>query len=357
MLIERRVDFTHGYRMRCEHCSTLNWLTAEDYQASTESMMKCSACGDDFNFGPAVIDLRDPEDAALNDTSVPQLAWYHTTTDPQWPRTAKPLPDDEVKHLRERVGWSDEQIDRRREVHENQALHLGTYEAAIESMLRRMNDQNDQESTFYLYRVRLHPNLIVEPNWRDENQAEAAKITSFDLARQNVDGIRYLNAHESIGSISLAIVRRAIESVQRTVVPVPELLRPHDAATLEQIRSFRKEVHAIRAAHRDRPPNALDKIRMRASKSLGGPPPPEPNEAYGALSAMGRFVADQYLSGVSPVVRENFLRSLHPPRPTDDDAVDRAWLSRFMGLSTTLTRPQEVQRVLASKPWRAVQST
>jgi hypothetical protein len=225
VLIERQVDFAYGYRMRCEHCSALNWLTAENYYAaSTESMMKCSACADDFNFGPAVIDLRDPEDAALDDNTLPQLAWYHTTTDPQWPRVAKPLSDDEVRHLRERAGWSEEQIDRRRGIHENQALHLGTYEAAIESMLRRMNCQDDQESTFYLYKVRLRPDLIVEPGWRDENQAEAAKITSFDLARQDVDGIRYLNAHESIGSISLAVVRGAIESVQCTVVPLPELL-------------------------------------------------------------------------------------------------------------------------------------
>jgi hypothetical protein len=58
-----------------------------------ESMMKCTSCGDDFNFGPAVIELADPEDPALDDMTVPQLAWYHTTTDPDWPRSSKYIPN------------------------------------------------------------------------------------------------------------------------------------------------------------------------------------------------------------------------------------------------------------------------
>jgi hypothetical protein len=37
--------------------------------------------------------------------------------------------------------------------YESQALHLGTYEATVESMLRRMCDQDDGGPQFYLYRV------------------------------------------------------------------------------------------------------------------------------------------------------------------------------------------------------------
>jgi hypothetical protein len=41
-------------------------------------------------------------------------------------------------------------VRRVRHTYENQALHLGTYETAIESMLRRMRDQDEGErsSTF-----------------------------------------------------------------------------------------------------------------------------------------------------------------------------------------------------------------
>jgi hypothetical protein len=64
---------------------------------------------------------------------------------------------------------------RARQRYETQALHLGTYEAAIESMLRRMRNQADGGSQFYLYRVQLRDALTVEEGWRDEDQAEAAR--------------------------------------------------------------------------------------------------------------------------------------------------------------------------------------
>ena len=86
--------------------------------------MTCSECKNDFNFGQTIIDFRDLADAALDDIKLPQLAWYHTTTDPEWPRLSKPLADDVVRHLRQRASWPEEQIERYRRVHENQAIHL-----------------------------------------------------------------------------------------------------------------------------------------------------------------------------------------------------------------------------------------
>jgi hypothetical protein len=198
MLIERRVDFANGYRMRYESCRASSWLAAEDYADSPEAMMTCSNCGEAFNFGPAVVDLRDAEDAALDDNRLPQLAWYHTTTEPGWPLPSKPITADELEALRKR-GWPEERLDSYRRRHESQALHLGTYEAAIEPMLRRMRNQGDRNTQFYLHRVRLREALAIEPGWRDENSAEAAALTSIDLAIQGVDVIRYLNAYESIG--------------------------------------------------------------------------------------------------------------------------------------------------------------
>jgi hypothetical protein len=111
-----------------------------------------------------------------------------------------------------------EDVHRARHTYETQALHLGTYESAIESMLRRMRDQDDGGAQFYLYRVALRCGLIIEPGWRDENLAEAAQITQSAL--EKVDAIRYLNVYESPGSLSLAVRRRAIHSVQAVSLPV-----------------------------------------------------------------------------------------------------------------------------------------
>lgn len=61
--------------MRRVSCKAGNWLSAEDYVGSPESMMACTNCGDEFNFGPAVIALTDGEDPPLNDAVLPKLAW------------------------------------------------------------------------------------------------------------------------------------------------------------------------------------------------------------------------------------------------------------------------------------------
>lgn len=354
-MIEREVDFTHGYRMLCEHCGRSNWLSADRYAGSSEAMTTCSSCEEDFNFGRAVIDLRDPRDPALDDSYLPLFFWYHTSTDPDWPRVSKPLTCDEISYL-QRAGWSKEKIERHCLVYENQAFHLGTYEAAIESMLRRMNEQDDQASIFYLYRVRLRQNLTLETGFRNENHNPAAKITSFDLELKNLDGIRYLNAYESMGSISLAVVRGAIESTQRILVPIPTLVEPPDSATVERVHSFRRKVRDICTAHAAKPHSLLDKLRLQSAGQTKGQPLPEPNEAYKVISKMRNFLADQYLSGLSPVVREDFLRSLHSPRPSELDEGDLSWLSKFMGLAALFTRPEDVQKILTDMPWTVIES-
>lgn len=45
------------------------------------------------------------------------------------------------------------------------ALHVGTYEAAVHNMLRRIHDQADHGAQFYLYRVHLKPSVVVWPGW------------------------------------------------------------------------------------------------------------------------------------------------------------------------------------------------
>lgn len=353
MLIERRVEFANGYRMRCEICRASNWLTTEEYARSTESMMTCAGCGGDFHFGPAVIDLKDADDLALDDSRLTQLAWYHTTTDAEWPRHSKKLSAAELQTLRQ-WGRSEHQIESYRQRHENLAIHVGTYESAIESMLRRMRNQGDQESNFYLHRVCLRHDLVMEPGWRDENSAEAAKVSSADLVNRGVDGIRYLNAYESIGSLSLAVVRGAIKSTQRVVVPVPQLIQQPVDATVGRLRALRDEVHAVVAEHADDPLTALARLRRQASSRSAGRIAVTSPEAWSAVAELETFAARQYLVGLSPVIREIFLRSLHRPLPEGDHDMDLIWLRRFMGLAALLTRSDEVHGVLDRQPCQTV---
>lgn len=355
--IDRPVNFGSSFRMRCPNCSSINKLSAEDYVGSPESTMTCTSCADDFNFGPAVIALTDSEDPALDDAGLPKLAWYHTTTDPEWPRTKRLLADDVLKHLRERAHWSEDQMENYRARRENQALHLGTYEAAVDSMLRRMRDEGDQDSVFYLHRVLLSPNLAIEPGWRDENNATAAKITTSDLANDGIDGIRYLNAYEAIGSLSLAVVRTAIESTQCIPLPVAELLSPPDRPTLLQLRSLRDEVRATVARHSSDAPTPLDILLKRMNLSGQSAKRLVPREAYDDIREVENFAADLYLKDLSPVARDVLLRSLQSPRPEDSYEQDEAWFEKFSCLAALLTQPDAVQDIVRNQPWRPIQQS
>lgn len=358
MMIERPVSFDRFFRMRCEECSSSSHLTPENYVGTTEAMMTCTNCGANFNFGPRVIQVATMEDPAMNTLLLPQLIWYHTTTDPKWPQTSKPVDEVEIHHLRERVRMPDEEAKKYRRHHDNQALHLGTYEAAIDSMLRRMNEQGDQDSSFYLYRVRLRSDSILEEKLRDENKDIAAKITTFDLAKLKADGIRYLNAHEAIGSISLAVLRGAIESTQSTPVPIRALIDDPDDETLTQLRTLRKAVHATMSLHANDPLTPLEKLKhQRAQKGGRQSIRMPPLEVYKDIKSMETWATDRYLNGLSTVTKDNFVNSLGSPKPGDGFDQDSVWLEKFRSLAALLTRPTEVHQVLDSKPWQPIRQT
>jgi hypothetical protein len=253
------------------------------------------------------------------------------------------------------MGWSEDQLRRHLRKWKNQAIHLGTYEAAIDSMLRRMRNQGDQDSVFYLHRVRLRPDLVIEPGWRDENSAEAAKITRFDLADGGIEAIRYLNAYEAVGSLSLAVVREAIESTQRVVLPVPAIVAQPDKTTLIQIHALRDDVSAVIEDHSRDELTPLAKLRQKRSARERRVTRQIPPEAYDAARKMKEFIADLYLEGLSPVARDDLLRSLQGPGTADTYEEDRTWLDKFIGLAALLTHPDEVQEVICSQPWRAIQ--
>jgi hypothetical protein len=59
MLIERRVDFANGYRMRCHSCRASTWLTAEDYALSRVRL------GEGLVIEPGWRDENSAEDAAI----------------------------------------------------------------------------------------------------------------------------------------------------------------------------------------------------------------------------------------------------------------------------------------------------
>jgi len=343
-LVERRVGFEYGYNMTCPDCPGITTLTsAEYYRECNDAHVKCAHCMGDIHFGPAVMTLRDADDPVLDDHTACTVAWYHTSTKPGWPGDVNPMPPSAVKILAGMI--PPHAVRRARHRHETQALHLGTYETAVESMLRRMRDQDGGGEQFYLHRVALRDGLIIEQGWRDENSAEAAQITQPDLG--DVDAIRYLNVHESPGSISLAVRREAIASVQRVPLPVYTVEVTATSPLLREVAHIRAQIDQIEAT-RPADLDTIERIQQGMARQRGVPFARTPTPAQSALlDRICQLIADEYLPCVSQPVRAKFADALRAWESAQLAPVDDgSYISRFGSMARTLTQPDEILRIL-----------
>ena len=150
-LLERHEGFAYNYRMMCD-CGGSSVLTADYFAELNQVRMQCEHCRRTIHFGRAVIALHDEHEPALDNERpavhlVPQehlggLAIRHSCRPGRRavPRSCRAL-SNRYQGLIE--GES------------TKALHVGTYETAVENMLRRMHDLVEAGSQFYLHRVTL----------------------------------------------------------------------------------------------------------------------------------------------------------------------------------------------------------
>ncbi|GAA2895487.1 hypothetical protein [Microbacterium esteraromaticum] len=352
-LIERNDGFDYDLRMLCS-CGLPSPVSAADYvDGAHGSHMPCVHCGESLHYGPAVAALRDPDDPALDDSALNTLAWYHTSTQPDWP--SPNFSADFVAGLDER-----DVLMPSREAfiaeHTSKALHVGTYEAAIENMLRRMNDELDSHAQFYLYRVKLDldPRKI-NPGFRDENHEIASDISTLELEKDELDAVRYLNVHEAIGTLSLAIPPQAIRAVQRIHLPVPDLTMPADANDDLFIRGV---VDAAR-----RVSDAASELRVtpgeRRRMELGILPDPTGaakrhhelrHSSYEAVRRLERHLEDQYLPHASAVLRRVFTQAA---AHWQEDCIDE-YVWRYRALAALVEMPAHVRANVGAAAWRQV---
>lgn len=219
--MERRIDFRRDRHMLCDGCrhrfvADLEWI--DRWSRSDE---ECPGCGLTCEHEDAPKVTVDPEDPALDAERVVQFAWYHTSTQPDWPTKDFDPAAGLTRETRMMMG-GDHRVaawaDRKRK----KALHVGTYEAAVHNMLRRMHDQADRDSQFYLYRVRLKSSVVVRDGWLVDPSNWVGDVVLDEVCPPGVDVARYLNYHEDPGGLSLALGRDAIADVQGVAVPLPD---------------------------------------------------------------------------------------------------------------------------------------
>jgi len=204
--------------MLCGQCDRrwvvdLGWL--DRWEQAVES---CPGCGVTCEVEAAPRVTVAPDDPALDDENVAQLFWYHTSTQPDWPTQDFDPAAELTQETRLRMG-GDLHVARWAERQRAKALHVGSYEAAIHNMLRRIDDQADHGSQFYLYRVRLVPTITVRKGLLIDPSNFVGDVVLNELCPPGVDVARYLNYHEDPGALSLALGRTAIAPTQQIAIP------------------------------------------------------------------------------------------------------------------------------------------
>ncbi|MFF4363769.1 hypothetical protein [Streptomyces sp. NPDC001604] len=219
--MERQIDFWRERQMLCGRCNhrwrvDLDWIDRWEQEEEI-----CPGCGMTCEHEDSPRVTVDPDDPALDDYRVAQFFWYHTSTQPDWP-TRDFDPAAVLTPETRRMMGGEQQVSAWAARQRAKALHVGTYEAAVHNMLRRIRDQADRGNQFYLYRVRLKPCVVVREGWLVDPSNFVGDVGLEEVCPPGVDVARYLNYHEDPGGLSLAVGSGAIASVQRVAVPLPD---------------------------------------------------------------------------------------------------------------------------------------
>ena len=216
--MERPIDFFRKRHMLCGQCGH-QWVVDLDWIDRWEQAQeKCPGCGVTCEVETAPGVTLDPGDPALSDENITQLIWYHTSTQPDWP-TQNFDPAAELTEQTRQMMGGDDRVAQWAERQRAKALHVGTYEAAVHNMLRRIDDQADHGSQFYLYRVYLVPTITVREGWLIDPSNFVGDVVLDEVCPPGIDVARYLNYHEDPGGLSLALARTAIASTQQIAIP------------------------------------------------------------------------------------------------------------------------------------------
>lgn len=212
--MDRPIDFNRSRLMRCRSCDLVfevDWSWLELWEQSKET---CPQCGTNFESEIRARPYPRDGDQAFNDGALSEMYWYHSSEDPDWPAEdfdpLATLPIDIIRGMggREHAkSWASRQ--------KNKALHLGTYEAAVHNMYRRISDQGGAGKTFYLYRVWIRRDAVIRPSYQLESSNLVGDVDRDKICPPPYNVTRYLNHFEDPGSLSLAIRPEVIAATQK----------------------------------------------------------------------------------------------------------------------------------------------
>ncbi|MGD1256344.1 hypothetical protein ACKUT9_19130 [Mycobacterium seoulense] len=131
------------------------------------------------------------------------------------------------------------------------AVHLGTYESAVDNMMRRIGEQDPRGSAapqYFLHRVqlRLAPGDL-SPGLRNELAEWFGEVPLSELHGRGARAVRYVNVNEAHGSVCLAIDPIVVASVATIALPV-EFVAPETRAAAEATAAAAAKLAALDTA-------------------------------------------------------------------------------------------------------------
>lgn len=340
MGFERKVDFSRLRNMRCGKCGHEEKFSHDWMDAWSQGDIGCPSCGITSDHPQRARYTHDFSDIACDRERITELNWYHTSTLKDWPsRNFDPLsvyPKDARENIV--INMSGVKLESWLTTQKAKALHVGTFEAALENMLRRMEDQGDSGSNFYLYRVKLREDSPVSNAVNKEPANIIGDVNLEELGAGRSEIYRYVNSHEDPSSISLALTIDSIASVQRVSIPI----YPADSVEVEGIRSVLCEAQKI-------PPKEIDSFISQARKRRGQEP--EYTDPYrDELKAQVENLANQ-LPGR---IRDLFVSAvIYGASRRKDYALAASYM---VGMRDLFLYPERVLQALDNEPMQKVET-
>lgn len=332
-MIERAVNFDRLRGMHCGSCRH-EWHANDEWlDRFHQGYETCPECGTDCQVEKRPDFWAARDDPSYDDSKVRDTYWYHTSVHANWPdRGFDPTAHltERTKQRFQRIGSDGRALERWTANQKTKALHLGTYEAAIENMLRRMSDQDSADDQFYLYRVRLSPNAAIETGVHKEPVNWVGDVQMVEVCAPGINTFRYVNAHEDPSSISLAVTLHAIQAVQGIPVPLP-----------------------VDAAH---PWVRAAAARLLEAASLPAPQPETRLELMrrhmpSALSDEARILEKEVADTLPSRLRHRLHAHFDEVSLTTDPC---AFPAKLTGLAQLVRDPSAALDLLDAEPWREV---
>jgi hypothetical protein len=319
--------------MRCGSCGHEWHVTAEWIGRFNQALETCPACGTDCQSGDRPDFCVMPDEPLQDDGVTRERYWYHSSTHSNWPDNdfdpAAGLTEI-TKRRMEAASGTPGAVERWAGRQKTKALHLGSYEAAIENMFRRMRNQGDNGAQFYLYRVQLTHDCVIEPGIHPEPTNWLGDANLVDVCRPEVQVLRYVNVHEDPSSVSIAIELNAIHAVQGIAIPLQ--VCTSDPRIIEAIARLRN------AASKPTPPpeGKLQMLRWQ---------PPSP------LTLEARRLEAEISAGLPPHLQDAFNVGFNE---ADYESNPALFPVKLIALAHLIEDPQAILRALDAQPWRKI---